>query len=453
MTTRAEDNTLCLSCHVGFPPYQGLAAQDLAGGGNARVRDAVVEHMREKGKFVSKEDYDPSGSGLGACVECHMPKLGISGGATTDAAGWVKGDLRSHVFLPVWPSASEATTGGLRGMTNSCSGCHAPLNGLGGRIIWEWGRNRGARPTTYHASTPLPEQAGIVNPTDPSGGVRCIACHTARGFEEIQVMGNDLLQPTDQPLVDEILRQSVERDVGVACAACHGRDPMGDSNRLNLSFPVPELCERCHNAATVTGADFLAVGETPQPPTAEMLAGTAGAESPAGGYTNSPHTFQATCDLCHLTPLPDNTHVEHGFAPNLGMCNQSPCHSAAPLGSFDRPSPDYDGDGLATGVQTEVRGLLALLEAQLLASPNIYRSTNGRWFVDADPLGGGYPGDDVARRLQAPAVTDAERRAVFNWYSVDEEGSYGVHNTARSVRLLQQSYLELGAPEPPWMRR
>ena len=85
--------------------------------------------------------------------------------------------------------------------------------------------------------------------------------------------------------------------------------------------------------------------------------------------------------------------------------------------------------------------------------PNIWKSTDDRYFVDADPAGPGYPGDTVASRLQNPAISDPERRAAFNHYTVDLEGSYGVHNTAYAIRLLQQSYLEIGGANPGWTPR
>jgi hypothetical protein len=172
-----------------------------------------------------------------------------------------------------------------------------------------------------------------------------------------------------------------------------------------------------------------------------------------GGYNQSLHASLADCDDCHLTAHPANTHFEHGFHPTLAACNVGGCHGAAPLGTFDRPSPDYDGDLLAEGVQSEVMGLLALLESQIVSSPNIWKSLDGMYFVDSDPSLPGYPGDAAARRLQLPGITDPQRRAVFNHYTVERERSRGVHNTAYAVRLLQQSFIEIGGASPPWALR
>jgi mono/diheme cytochrome c family protein len=231
VATRSEDNTLCLACHAWSPPFDLVSKADLQGaaGGGRRwaIQVAVTLHMREQGMLTSFDEYDPAGpSRIGSCIECHMPRLGVSAGTETDPSGYLRGDLRSHTFDAVWPSASEAATGGLRGMTNSCTGCHDPFVGpvadLGGRVIWEWGRNRAADPDRFHADTPLPGQDGLLNPLGAAGGVRCIACHTSRGFEEIQVGGDLTGLSADQARVDEILADSVERDIGITCSACHG---------------------------------------------------------------------------------------------------------------------------------------------------------------------------------------------------------------------------------------
>jgi hypothetical protein len=46
-------------------------------------------------------------------------------------------------------------------------------------------------------------------------------------------------------------------------------------------------------------------------------------------------------------------------------------------------------------------------------------------------------------------ASDVQKRSVFNWYSVQDDRSLGVHNVARSVQLLQASYRELTGSDVP----
>ena len=303
-----------------------------------------------------------------------------------------------------------------------------------------------------HADTTLPQlfPQGIDNPL-------CAGCHTTRGF----------VNRTD----------GVEAPLGereqLSCQACHDPHAAPGANHYQVrvfgSARLPDgtnilnagssaLCIGCHN-----------VGETPEwvdqehdpwipPPQSsapEMLTGVA-------GYTfgqnldDSPHAnliwWGDSCVGCHMASSTDagssdflsatmNEPIgEHTFQvrhengtpddpsddfENVAACES--CHGAVPR--INGPADaDYDGDGIAEGVQDEVQGLLDRLGERMIAA--------GLAWSDVAPYWGPAEGAEL-------------RAAVYNWSVVNNDGSRGIHNTARSVELLQLTYHELTGEQVP----
>jgi hypothetical protein len=362
-----------------------------------------------------------------------MPQMPTIGSTAVDKAGFVAGDLHSHRFVPVWPRASV-----LYGVTNSCNACHptSPQDQVG-PILTQWA-NPAPGQTAFHGATPPTSQDGIPlnmasNPSHEGDGERrCISCHTAKGFVELRVYGKAMTQAE----VDRIAKDSVARDKGVSCDACHGRRGDGqfhgeDANALRMD--KRQLCDACHNAETVTFADFRDHGAVVRHPQSEMLDGVAG-DAPPGAPTPSTTSHSGLPDGC-VTCHYDSGHAlgKHDFLPNTQTC--AGCHPG--LTTFDRTARgDYDGDGALEGIQTEVSGLLDILKAALLLDPQM--SFAGERFD--------YAG---ASDHKLTGASDVQKRSVFNWYSVDDDKSRGVHNAARTVQLLQKSYLELTGSDVP----
>jgi hypothetical protein len=370
--------------------------------------------------------YDPQGTGVGRCTTCHMPATPTLGATSPDRGGFVAGTLHSHRFTIVWPSASAR-----HGVTNSCSACHPTgAADVVGPILAQWAAPADGS-SSYHGAVPPASLDG--NALEGTlGGVRCVACHTAEGFARIQVRGETLAQAE----VSTIAANARDLERGVTCDACHGRRADGafaGTSRNPLRLPKQDLCTACHNAASVTLADFAARGAVLRHPQREMLAGTAG-DAPPGApaaATTSHSLFEDGCVTCHY----DAEHAlgRHDFQPAAATCTQ--CHTG--LATFDRPaSADWDGDGQARGIQTEVQGLLDRLKAALLEDPRM-SFAGGRFDLDG------------ATDHALAGASAAQRRAVFNWYAVDDDGSRGVHNAARAVQLLQASYRELPGSDVP----
>ena len=130
-----------------------------------------------------------------------------------------------------------------------------------------------------------------------------------------------------------------------------------------------------------------------------------------------------------------NNGTEH-VADNIAACNQ--CHASFfdKVESFDfkaANAQDYDGNGQAEGVQTEVHSLLNNL-GFLLRSTGLTATTNGAGQVTN--ISGNYSTNN-------PALVEAQSKAAWNWFTCYREGSFGVHNTQFSIRLLQTSYTDL----------
>jgi hypothetical protein len=297
--------------------------------------------------------------------------------------------------------------------------------------------------TAFHGAAPPPEQDGIAlnlesNPMHVGGELRCISCHTAEGFVKLLVNkppGQDHVEMPPEE-VNKIAKESVAQDRGISCDACHGRRADGNfygSDANPLRIDKKQLCDACHNAETVTFADFRDHGAVVRHPQSEMLDGFAG-DAPPGApptATTSHSGFGNGCVTCHY----DSGHAlgKHDFLPNTATC--AGCHPG--LTTFDRPARgDYDGNGVVSGIQTEVSGLLDIVKAALLADPQM-TFANARY---------DYGG---ASDHALTGASEAQKRTVFNWYSVEDDKSRGVHNAARAVQLLQKSYLELTGQNVP----
>jgi len=153
-------------------------------------------------------------------------------------------------------------------------------------------------------------------------------------------------------------------------------------------------------------------------------------------------------------------------AENIAACAQ--CHGSA-ANSFDFKKSsvkDFDGNGVAEGVQTETRGVLANLAYLLIwgtdGTGGVLPSTNATTGIPVflSVISGtnapvvvvpsGSPlfvtGFSTTSTYYSPtnAVKEAQRKAVWNWLACYREGSFGVHNTQYTTKLLQTTYTDLG---------
>ncbi|MFQ5857799.1 MAG: multiheme c-type cytochrome [Anaerolineae bacterium] len=326
--------------------------------------------------------------------------------------------------------------------TDGCDVCHDPLR-----------QNRAAQwARSGHADTSF---AALIS--GAADDERCARCHSGQGFID-DLDGKDVVGGGLQE---------------VTCPVCHDPHDATHERQLRVfdTLALPDgtqvmdvgpsaLCMTCHNGGV--GPDQVRKDEPILPhgnTASEMMVGTGGYDY-GQAIEDSAHTsIIGGCVGCHMAPTPGMDDVgtpddigddvplpghdqvgEHTFrmawdggtpddqaddVENVAACTG--CHEG--LSSFNREAAgDYDGDGETEGIQDEVQGLLDLVRAEIQ--------------VQGVQWQGEYP-------YWGSAATEAQRAAIYNWSFVASDGSLGIHNAGRAVRLLQLTYRHLTGRDVP----
>jgi hypothetical protein len=232
-------------------------------------------------------------------------------------------------------------------------------------------------------------------------------------------------------------------------------------NGVTVNAHDSAICVECHaNKRDVQyKADYIAGKKTRGPhgnPQADVFYGVGGYDY-GQTFSNSAHTtfVEDGCVSCHMasdrptdpglplvhgSPAPVDSVSGHSFAmagewtyadepgkgavavQNIEVCNTSECHNGT-ITDFNRPAwSDYDKDGNVEGVQDEIDGLLERLAAVL-------------------PKNAG--GSVLSSPVTTTNTTEAQRKALWNYWLVKNDGSRGIHNTKFAIGLLNTSYQEL----------
>jgi hypothetical protein len=237
----------------------------------------------------------------------------------------------------------------------------------------------------------------------------------------------------------------------MVCATCHAIDDPTNILRLNLmgdvTMPtgdvvpggVSAVCMPCHNAHRDNPADYALTSYrgAHHSSQADMLAGK-GAIDYGETLGSSSHivAVEKKCVGCHMTDTSAKGDPGHNLVgghtfsvssdngtpddPSDDIENVSLCQSCH-LGvtTFDFPAEeDYDGDGVIEGVQTEVKGMLAILASVLP------QDEEGNVSIPSD----------------LELTTPEQRMANYNYTFVANDGSYGVHNLKYAVDVLRTTY-------------
>jgi len=236
----------------------------------------------------------------------------------------------------------------------------------------------------------------------------CAHCHTAQGYEEVVLKGLESTAPYTDP-------------VGLTCEACHmASEGEGDVGPLKAGA-TREACRGCHDELVSNRPDDLSWCSQ-----WGIFDGTGGVEIPGREYGTGTHAgLDGGCVACHMaSPAPDSDPLllgGHTFrvktkgdlppAFNPGPCR--PCHGSM---TIERLTAD----------QGQVRGLLAELASLLPLKPD-----------PADPSATEprYPAD--------PSLDETEARASYNYWLVQKDGSFGVHNPVYTRDLLEHSIADL----------
>lgn len=430
-----------------------------------------------------------------SCLQCHTTGFDrtptAANGGFDDIAhtlGWV-------ISLPL---SYQSLPSALQTVANvGCESCHGP----GGTHTGSYSFNTTVCAQCHDNAPFNPEytqwlNSPHVNSVSPAGldlsqpfFASCRECHWSLDIVYTNMEGKGAV-----PFVT-----SDEQPVN--CIACH--DPHSGTNPYSLrvynnvavaggAFTMTgvgqgAICMKCHTDQISNPDTAANSGNELFETTAEVFAQGqgftfAGAGAYATSITESSYhagagNIQNLCATCHMAQTPAqgqpgyNTTGEHTFLmtdangnDRVAVCNL--CHTGAiSVSGFDTvdplyPTANWDGDpiGATEGVQDQIHGLLSVLGCAITTSANQpctvnTTNINGNpvsWQIFI-PAGRGISNVSITDTTFAvwPTATTSEKDAVYNWYVVNNEGSYGIHNTAFDVMLLQKAFKDLTGSDIP----
>ncbi|MCT4602102.1 MAG: hypothetical protein N4A59_04225 [Marinifilum sp.] len=316
---------------------------------------------------------------------------------------------------PMGPAGADGTDGvdGQDGQdgTTSCLACHNTTVETTITAQYELSTHEGSQ--NFYPESPLvSEYAGARND--------CAKCHSHEGFLETQKTGRDTTAA------------DFAIPTNITCNTCHDShasfdfETDGQDYALRTSIPVAllmdknssldfgnssNLCVNCHQPRSAAPVDDGTGNFTHgsirfgphHSPQATMVYGIGGYETLTGDYSgarNTTHNTAGSCILCHMNEKDDV--ASHDWIPTVESCQE--CHSS--LTNFD-----------LNGVQTNVMAKMETLKTLLVANGLIEEGGN-----------------------TIPGTFSIEHAgALFNYKTVLEDQSHGVHNPAYTMALLDES--------------
>lgn len=360
---------------------------------------------------------------VGVCASCHD-----SGSTHVKVAEWRQALHSTSVNRADSTTSTSATSVYAPGSMTNCGRCHS----VSGFSNFATPRDAGQR--TFGANG--------------SEVVSCTACHDPHNDKN-----DHQIRTTDDIVLanGDVIKDGED---GKLCMQCH-------ISRRDAKVFVESLLVGVDPA---TGKIVYDLATPPAPktnlpstgsamaPQADMLAGLNGYEFGQYVPASNGHILatEDACVTCHMQTMPATVNgvanpvfISDATSPNKGVSRAGqhtfkmswmngttevdetgvckPCHSGMVENEFDvKTLKDYDGNGVAEGVQTEIRNLLTTL---------------------ADMLPQSAPGVVASATTTS---TMAQRGAIFNWGFVNADGSYGVHNPMYAAGLLKTSIAALG---------
>lgn len=427
------------------------------------------------------------------CENCHGPGSGHSGNPSAIAFSQTKAGVcgQCHSQTPQWNNSTHNSTGVAHGTTNyqstwlgaSCSRCHTTA-GFNGFI------STGTQ--------------SAVSGSDAFTGINCVACHDphdATNANQLRLKGNITM------IIDNSTVDAGVAAVCYNCHdGFYEYNQSGTSGCFTSTTGIAVTTCLTNDQAAI--AYMRQVHHNPQAPVLEgkgsMTDLLNGNGTGANSFTLTENSFHSRSDFilsevtgnstlsttndkcvtCHMPtgPGPSETGYQrmggHSFSmtsgdtENISAC--TPCHTT--LTEFNRLArADYDGDGTIEGIQTEVRGILFALAAKIEArdttrikaitaataaeitkdSTLSYEGTCSNFTSTAlgckaaagttscDNRGAGKTRADY-QVCNFVDLADYLKRAIWNYNMITQEGSFGIHNAAMDIQLLQKTYTAVG---------
>ena len=240
----------------------------------------------------------------------------------------------------------------------------------------------------------------------------CAKCHIAQGYHEVILAGRESSAPYKDP-------------AGLTCIACH--HPFDDESKPGKlrAGSAGNSCLGCHNIV-VTNSE-RGFSACPQGSVQQGLGGAefAGREYPSGAHAG----LEKGCVSCHMAPPPDGPGRDivggHTFLAVAGeeeedaILNENACdmcHGAISMEAVRRSQEKFK----------------ALLEELAVLLPK-------------KPAASDEETDPVPRFQKDPSLSEVEAMAAFNYYLIEKDGTYGIHNPAYTRTLLEESIARLEA--------
>ena len=402
-----------------------------------------LSHTRHAAAFTSAAFKASGGQTNSSCFPCHTVGYGLQTGfidysKTPKLAGVqcesCHGPAANHVANPddfsARPRVELAAT--------VCGGCHT---GPHQPTYDEWA-------TSGHAQV-TDEITGMLASTNYLN--QCGRCHS--GSARLS-----LLKGTALPVGDAL--------VGVVCVTCHDphqtngypaqlRNPIASTNDYTLAtndvfktkYNVKiNVCAQCHNSR---GASWTNNSPPHNSLQYNMLLGTVGdLSSKLPHYSPASHAILITnqCVGCHMesASLPDGTNsatTGHSFeTQQYTICLQ--CHPATELAnSVQTPFPTNLVHFVTNAMNSNIKVVVSALNYWATNKAPIalrmkYQERAWEYPTNAlySLLSVSGPTPTAAEQAQIP---ENIRRARFNVYTVNNDGSLGVHNGPYCVTLLE----------------
>lgn len=333
-----------------------------------------------------------------------------------------------------WQKSLHAVGGRSERNASTCAGCHT-TEGFQQRWREGW-------------STQVVKQ--VDNPSPPG----CFACHSPHARNNFT--RRDTTAVTITSFIEGVPDAVFDYGNGNICARCHQTrtsspmSPKPDPTKTAVTDTITITSSRWYPHYGVNG---------------QMLMGTGGFQFTGYSYAgSSPHTNNTLlreegCVKCHMAePIGGGGGVVGGHTfwtvfedeetlaktYNLTGCRDAACHGSS-FTTFDYISQSAALTN-GQGVQTYIHRYLDTLQAMMLDTNVVKKWTVGtpkKWLSVSSTGSISINASSSSPLRIKPASRSG---ALYNFFFLEHEGSFGVHNSKYAIQLLQSSIAELRKP-------